>query len=231
MSIEQPLRSTYKDDEISLIDLAKILIHRRWWFVITFVVVVLASGGWVLLQSGKTPIQESLYQYTTQLAVGYKTPSHLIEPLPSIIEQLNGAIIPKVIQQNEQFDSLTAKASYADNSNIVTVITESGKNKVITDFHEALTTPIVERHESLQQSLNHQLSSIFQGRQITQLIPSEVVALAVETEQPTEAKQGVNSKLIVVLGIMLGGLAGIVMAFLAEFVFRVRESLTAEKEA
>lgn len=231
MSMEQPQHGTYQDDEISLVDLAKILIHRRWWFVVTFVVVVLASGGWVLLQSGKTPIQESHYQHTTQLAVGYKTPSHLIEPLPSIIEQLNGAIIPRVKQQNEKFDSFTARASYAEESNIVTITTEGEKSSAIADFHKALTAPIIERHERLQQSLSTQRSLIFQNDQTSQLLPSEVVALAVEKQQATEAPQGINSTLVILLGVLLGGMAGTIMAFLAEFVFRVRESLAAEKEA
>ena len=31
--MEQPPRSTYHDDETSLVDLAKILIYRRWWFL------------------------------------------------------------------------------------------------------------------------------------------------------------------------------------------------------
>lgn len=231
MSIEQPQRSTYQDDEISLIDLAKILIHRRWWFVITFVGIVLASGGWVLLQSGKTPIQESHYQYTTQLAVGYKTPSHLIEPLLSITEQLNGAIIPRVKQQNEQFNSLTAEVSFTDNSNIISITSEGEHNSNFVDFHEAVTKPIVERHERLQQNLSNQHSPIFQDAQISQLIPSEVVALAIETPRSSETLQGVNSKLILMLSIVLGGMAGVITAFIAEFVFRVKESLTAEKEA
>ncbi|OBA00479.1 hypothetical protein [Halomonas sp. G11] len=226
--MEQPPRSTYQDDEISLVDLAKILIHRRWWFVVTFVVVVLASGGWVLLQSGKTPIQETNYQYTTQLAVGYKTPSHLIEPLPSIVEQLNAAIIPRVKQQNQEFNSFTTQASYTDNSNIVTITTKGEQNSAIADFHEKLTAPIIERHERLQQSLNNQQSPIFQNGQPSQLMPSEVVALAVETQSTTETTQGVNSKLVLVLGIVLGSMLGIVMAFFAEFCARVKESLSTE---
>lgn len=231
MSMEQPQRRTYHDDEISLVDLAKILIHRRWWFVTTFALVVLASVGWVVIQSENTAVQGDQYHYTTQLSVGYKTPSHLIEPLPSIVEQLNSAIIPKVKQQDDEFSSLSAQASYAEQSNIITIMTiESEQNTLVADFHEELTAPIVERHERLQQSLSNQRLPLFQDAQTSQLIPSEVVALAVATQQTKEA-QRVNSTLILTLGILLGGFAGIFIAFFAEFVFRVRVSLTSDKEA
>jgi len=227
--MEHPPRSTYHDDEISLVDLAKILIHRRWWFLGTFTIVVLASLAWVLLQNTEKTSGTDTFNYTTQLAVGYKTPSHLIEPLPSIIEQLQGAIIPNVKQQNDEFSSLSAKASYTEGSNIVTITTESEQKNGIAEFHEALVSAIVERHERLQQSLKNNLYPILQGEQKLQLIPTEVVALAVETQQATDAPQSVNNKLILVLGIILGGMLGIVMAFLAEFSARVRESLNEEK--
>ncbi|SES34774.1 hypothetical protein SAMN04487958_11713 [Vreelandella subterranea] len=227
--MEQPPRSTYNDDEISLVELAKVLIHRRWWFLGTFVIVVLASVAWVLLQNTEKQSGTDTFNYTTQLAVGYKTPSHLIEPLPSIIEQLQGAIIPNVKQKNDEFSSLSAKVSYIEESNIVTITSESEQKNGIAEFHEALTTPIVERHERLQRSLENEGNIIFQGDQSLQLIPSEVVALAVKTQQATDAPQGTNSKLILVLGIILGVMLGIVMAFLAEFCARVKESLNKEK--
>jgi len=225
VSMEQPQRSPNQDDEISLIDIAKILVYRRWWFVVTFVVVVLASGLWVLLQSGKTPIQESYYQYTTQLAVGYKTSSDLIEPLPSIIEQLNGAIIPRVKQQNDFFNSLSAQAGYVSNSNIVTITTQGEKKSDIAEFHESLVEPIIERHERHQKNLVQQRNPIFENSQRFQVIPSEIVALAVEKKVALGGERSVSDKMILVLGVVLGIVAGMMAAFFAEFVARVRESL------
>jgi len=229
--MEQPPRNTYHDDEISLVDLAKILIHRRWWFIGTFFIVVLASLAWVLLQSTEEPSGSDTFNYNTQLAVGYKTSSQLIEPLISIKDQLNGAIIPTVKQQSEKFAGLTANVIYTDKSNIINLTTQAGEeqNSSVADFHQAIIDPIVERHKRIQQNLRNDLSTMLQGEQTLQLIPTEVVALAVETQQATDAPQSVNSKLILVLGIILGGMLGIVMAFLAEFSARVKESLNEEK--
>lgn len=229
VSMEQPPRSIYQDDEISLVDLAKILIRRRWWFIVTFAAFILASGGWVLLQNGKLPIQENEYLYTSQLAVGYKAPAHLIEPMPSIVEQLNVATIPTVKQQNEQFTSLTAQVSFANNSNIVAITTTGDEKSVIVDFHEALMAPIIERHGRLQQWLSGQQVLTSQDGQVTQVIPTEVVALAVETQRAPEG-QGVSSVLILGLGIVLGGVMGVMLAFFAEFVYQVRESIAAERK-
>ncbi|MCO7246815.1 hypothetical protein [Halomonas sp. Mc5H-6] len=228
--MEHPPRSTYHDDEISLVDLAKILIYRRWWFLGAFLIVVLASLSWVLLKN--TEIQDGTikYQYTTQLAVGYKTPTELIEPLLSIEEQLNGAIIPTVKQGSDEFSSLNVDLKYNDGSNIISLVTQAseGQNRSVTDFHQALIEPIVERHDRLLKNLNQQPSSFFQdGSQTQQLVPSERVSLAVKTPQTT-LPQGPNAKLIIVLGIVLGGIVGVIVAFFTEFAAKVRESIKQE---
>ncbi|GEN29668.1 hypothetical protein HVA01_33140 [Halovibrio variabilis] len=229
MSIEQPPRNTHHDDEITLVDLAKILIHRRWWLLGTFALVVLASAGWVLLQNAEEPSGAERLQYTTQLAVGYKTSIELIEPLVSIEEQLNGAIIPTAKQQNDEFNTLTANIAHNENSNIITLTTEGsvGQRSAVADFHEALIEPIVKRHDRLQRNLGQQRSPLFQGeREVIRVIPSERISLAVETLIQTLP----NVKLILVLGILLGGIAGIMAAFFAEFVSRVRESIKKESQ-
>ncbi|GEN29666.1 hypothetical protein HVA01_33120 [Halovibrio variabilis] len=233
MNNEHPSRDTYHDDEISLVDLAKILIHRRWWLLGTFALVVLASAGWVLLQNTEEPSGAERFRYTTQLAVGYKTPSQLIEPLVSIADQLNGAIIPTATQQNAEFNALTASVTYSGNSNIIALTTEgsAAQRNAVADFHEALIEPIVQRHDRLQRNLGQQRSPLFQEEsQALQLIPSERISLAVETLIQTTPPQGPNVKFILVLSIVLGSIVGVVVAFFAEFVSRVRESLKKESQ-
>ena len=64
-------------------------------------------------------------------------------------------------------------------------------------------------------------------RELENLKEGEVIEYAARGEE----QEGTSSMLILVLGIVLGGIAGVMAAFFAEFVFRVRESLAAEKEA
>ncbi|MDR5886694.1 hypothetical protein [Vreelandella janggokensis] len=228
--MEQPPRSTHHDDVISLVDLAKVLIHRRWWFIGTFVIVVLASLGWVLLKKTENQNGEQTYQYTTQLAVGYKTAKELIEPLISIEEQLNGAIIPTVRQKSDEFTGLTANVKYIDGSNIITLITQGGEEEssAVQDFHQALVAPIVERHDRMLSSLGQLRSTLFQEYNTEQqLIPSERISLAVKTDSENFSHE-FNGKLIIILGIVLGGIAGVMAAFVAEFSARVLNSLQEE---
>jgi len=65
--------------------------------------------------------------------------------------------------------------------------------------------------------------------QSEQALLAEIVAVAVETQLATDGPKSVNSKLILVPGIVLDGMLGIVMVLLTEFFARVRESLSKEK--
>ena len=100
----------------------------------TFTIVVLASVAWVLLQNAEKNWHRYVQLYHSASSGLQTPPSHLIEPLPSITEQLQGAIIPNVKRQNDEFSSLSAKVSYIEESNIVTITTESEQKTVSLSF-------------------------------------------------------------------------------------------------
>ncbi|SFD54749.1 G-rich domain on putative tyrosine kinase [Thiohalospira halophila DSM 15071] len=57
MATQQPPHDTpYADDEISLIDLWRVLARRRFWILATFVLVMVLAGAWLAL---KTPVYEA----------------------------------------------------------------------------------------------------------------------------------------------------------------------------
>src|SRR5690554_4299484 len=86
----------YHDDEISLVDLAKILIKRWKIMLVVFLVVVLGAMAYAWMS--RPTVGEPRIAYTTLLSVGYKTPTVLIEPLGAVATQLKDAFIPAARQ-------------------------------------------------------------------------------------------------------------------------------------
>jgi len=225
---------SYPDDEISLIDLAKILIKRRWWLLGFFIASVFTAVTYVLAQTVEEPHPEAkpVYQYTTYLAVGYKTPLLFIEPLPSVATQIQEAFLPFTQQKVERFQEFGVRIAYEERgraneevSNLLELVTlgSEADQQDIADFHQQLLAPLIERHQRLVDLLANQPETASQDQQ---LLPSEIAALATQ-KRYTPVKE-VNGQLILALGIVLGGILGVMAAFFAEFVARVRLSLKEE---
>ncbi|WP_404418434.1 Wzz/FepE/Etk N-terminal domain-containing protein [Marinospirillum sp.] len=229
----------YPDDEISLIELAKILIKRRWWLIGVFVGVVLASLLYLFLQR-PAPVAaegETRYQYTTYLAAGYKTPLLFIEPLPAMATQIQQALLPQVHQQYPELSGYNVRVEHEKRgrtndeiSNLVEITTLGSTEdaEAIAEFHQALLKPLVERHQRLVETLAQQPTS---NSQEQQLLPTEIAALAVQKRHRPQASgpSGPSGKLVLALGIVLGGILGIMAAFFVEFAARVRQSLKEEE--
>src|SRR5690554_6718733 len=116
----------YHDDEISLVDLAKILIKRWKIMLVVFVVVVLGATAYAWMN--RPTVSEPRIAYTTLLSVGYKTPTVLIEPLGAVATQLEDAFIPAARQILGL--SLSANVDFnAQNNNIVRLVTTVNDNE------------------------------------------------------------------------------------------------------
>lgn len=210
------------DDEISLVDLAKILVRRRWWLAGIFSVVFALAllFAWI-----KQPVITDKVAYTTLFAVGYKTPTALIEPLPSIVTLLEDAFIPAARQQLSKAGAVDV--SFVEQSNIVKLITEreKGNQEEVAELHMTVLQPLLDRHEALLSQLeqSQSLGTIFGGAEIQQAINSDVASLA----QPSSAQttSGTSPALIIVLGIVLASMLAVMGGFFMEFIAQVRKSI------
>lgn len=83
MSTEQSQRGTYQDEEISLVDLAKILIRRRWWLIGTGGVFVLLALAFALTNR----ISSAEYDYNSIYQLAEKSPGNALGSTNTIIQR------------------------------------------------------------------------------------------------------------------------------------------------
>ncbi|MBE0505959.1 MAG: hypothetical protein IBX50_04455 [Marinospirillum sp.] len=231
----------YPDDEISLVDLAKILVHRRWWFFSVFLLTVAIAVGlaWMKATSGGAVVKDKgLVAFTSFVALGYKSPNHFIEPMASVEAQLLHIHRPLLIEQHPEFAGYRVRVNYSERrnlnqdegSNLISIITLAPKaaRDQVQDFHRQLLNPLLETHQELFEALIQQLAQSKTTHTGAQFLPTRLAALAVPAE-PAKPKSTLKPSLILALGAVLGGILGIMAAFFAEFVCRVRQSLNEEK--
>lgn len=256
--MEQPPRSTYQDDEISLVDLAKILIHRRWWFFGTSGLIVLLALAFALLTRG-----DPSYQYTSIYQQAEVEPGEAITSSASVIQQLESLDWPNYQRRYKEQNNVDVlpfglEINSPDNTTLITLssaATEENRDQVV-NLHEALLTSAAERQQTalerqesqLQRSIERiskmlerventdsdasvEIAANYSDRlfelenERESLNDGEVIEYAAQGDRQSGALGG---KLIVLLGIVLGGIGGIIAAFFAEFSAKVRESLRNE---
>lgn len=207
----------YPDDEISLVDLAKILVHRRWWFFSVFLLAatIAASLAWVKSKPAalmsKTGDQVA---FTSFVALGYKTPNHFIEPMASVEAQILRAYYPLLIEQHPEYAGYRVRINYAERRNliqdegsnlisIVTLAAEAQRSEV-ERFHQLLLTPLLNSHQKLLKILLGQPGQLDNGRVDFQALPTRLTALAVPAK-PAEPQGRLTPTLILALGVAYSG--------------------------
>lgn len=251
-----PERRYEYDDEISLVDLAVILI-RRWkaMAVIFVVVVALAVTAAFLLPSQ--------YQYTSLYSVAEYTNSNgqrvAIESPASVVAKAQnlylGQATRKLLEKHE-LESLPFNVSVSNPSNTLLLQLDSDaaeeNQPLVSELHQQIIdrlqqdqAQLVERrHDSLERQLASakqalesaqksdspsaaELIATYYSRisdiegQLNELRDGEVTQHAVQSLEPT----GVSKKLILAVGVMLGGMFAILGAFVMQFSGSVCRSL------
>lgn len=230
----------YADDEISLVDLAKILIRRKVTLFVTFLVVFMITVlfAWNKHQAVKVDVTDKV-AYQTLLAVGYKSPTMFIEPMESIKTQLEVAFIPETIRilafsSGETLVEITERKNIRveEGSNLVKLITvlnsdASVGQEEIKSMHQRILSPLIQRHNKIVDQINTQFDS-GRGEFVYQPVATDIAVLAAPAPAPAP-KSKLSPTLILALGIVLGGIMSVMAAFMKEFAFRVKESLEADK--
>ncbi|MFY0663248.1 MAG: hypothetical protein JXQ97_01385 [Natronospirillum sp.] len=236
----------YSDDEISLIDLAKILI-RNWWVVVAGVFVCLALAWFA---APKTPS----YEYITLIESGVNENNEPIESNAAVEAQLTSVFLPRVIrgfladkperdelQFRVSVDSLRGTAIVRLTSTAVFKTSEE-----VETIHEALVQEVLTRQTQRLETARdriqtkiEQLNATINGSENEEARSAarlELAALEVSLrnlEEPNllalaeQSLQPVGRGLVIylVLGLIVGVMGGVVGAFFWEFVIKVRESM------
>lgn len=230
-----PSYAYYRDDTISLIYLAKILINRRNLLFGTFIVVFSAALVAAWFKRPQLVADDGRVAFTTLFSVGYKSPTVFIEPLSSIKTQLESAFIPAASQDglfNASVQVEYRRNVSEDGNNIVKLITVADKEKQqqVIDYHQEILQPLLLRHSRLDNELvKRQMLSFGRNNIDLQPIGSSIAAIA----QPLPISSGGArnySTMIVIFGFFLAWLLAVICAFIREFFSHVCNSLDSEKQ-
>ena len=228
-----PYYPYHADDEISLVDLAKILVRRKLWFFLTWVLVVSLGVGYGLLtgsQNQGSTADQDRFAYTTTLAIGYKTPTVFIEPMSAIQTLIKDAYMP-LVQQRDDLKRFSVIINFQERrnineegSNILQLVTRasSDQRSFIEELHKEIAEKLIERHQLIADQLLKQAAD--NASPVRSVLPTSLATLAIPLKLNQIASE-TNTKLIIILGIVLGFVLGIIVAFFAEFVSRVKTSL------
>lgn len=253
--MEQLPRGTYHDDEISLVDVAKILIYRRWWLIGTSGLIVVLALAFALLARGAPE-----YQYTSIYQQAETEPGESITSSASVIQQLESLDWPNYQRRYKDENSVDVLpfGLEINNPNHTTLITlnstatEENRGQVV-NMHETLLENAARRQQAALERRQSQLersiervsmllervenansdSSVVMAanysermfeleNELENLTEGEVIEYAAQGSRQSTTFSG---KVILALGLILGGIAGIIAAFTVEFIVKVRESL------
>ncbi|MEQ9544790.1 MAG: Wzz/FepE/Etk N-terminal domain-containing protein [Marinobacter sp.] len=240
------------DNEISLVDLATILIRRRLIFYAVFVVITLGGLAYALLA-------EETYRFTSLLQVAEKNSEKFIEEPLTTIATLENRWLPaqEALFREEANKKLPFGVSFSnpEETGLIRLVSEAGLDDkmAVENIHQNLIENVQERQRALlakeKNSIQSRLKSVEQaietlkGGQDTGTAIAEAFERKVELEGDLQAlkevevlaasrqsadRTGPNRVLILALALTLAGILGIIAAFLAQFGSLVRSALDSE---
>lgn len=222
----QPMPSyAYRDDEISLVDLAKVLVKRRNWLFSTFIIGLLVTFLLAWLKRPAPVVENTNKEFTTLVTVGYKTPTVFIEPLAGIKTQLTDAFVPLATKSNSHNADVIID-NQSGGSNIIKLVTiaEQGQGESVSKYHEKILEPLLLRHERLVKELNDKYDNSTLESTGVQPIATSIASLAQPLNIPSTVAKS-RAGLIVALGLILSTILAIVFVFIREFSSHVCASL------
>ncbi|WP_416137050.1 Wzz/FepE/Etk N-terminal domain-containing protein [Halomonas sp. HK25] len=245
------LRSS-ASDEISLVDLAKILINRWKLMAVTFAVVVLVALAYALL----TP---KTYDYVSLYRVALKADQDALESPAAAIAKANNLYLGSVTRnllEGEGLRSLPFETGLSNPNDtfLIRLASQAAESDValVQALHEQTLVQIAqgqqalleERKATLERQLNSARRSLELAQESTSPFAADLVSSYSEKVanledriaqlQPGQKIQvavqslepsGTSRKLIMALAIVFGGMLAVIVAFFVQFAFAVKSSL------
>ena len=243
------------NDEISLVDLAKILIKRWKIMVLTFLIVVLGALAYALLT-------ERSYEYVSIYQVAEEEPGTGLETPSSVLAKVNNLYVgaeTRKLRESAGLESLPFEVAVTNPNDTLLIRLGSeaseGNHVLVTQMHEALLARMTEgqkeRLESYQAALEQRLQSTERVLQAAEQSNSENAGelIASYTERLVEIQQeltqlsegevvqvavqslepaGTGRSFIMVLAVVLGGMLAMLSAFFMQFALVVKNSIQEE---
>ncbi|GHC35055.1 Wzz/FepE/Etk N-terminal domain-containing protein [Aidingimonas halophila] len=247
-----PQDSRTYDDEISLVDLAKILIKRWKLMTAIFLVVVLGAVAYALMLP-------TTYRYTSIYNVAEEGAGAPLEDPNSLVAKANNLYLGPITREliaNEGLERLPFDTQIDNPSEtlLVTITSDAQSDNaaLVESLHEAMLSRLQEGQaqsaERRQDALERQLASANEALEAAQNSDSDSAAevmasamarvsdLEAQMEELTEGEvsqtavrslnqQGTSRALVLALGIVLGGMLAVMGAFFAQFAGLVCASL------
>lgn len=242
----------HSGQEVTLVDLAAILVQRRLAFIITFLVVVALGVGYALTATEK-------YRYVSLLQMAEDSEGEPIEAVGSTLAGLENYSFPAVQAdyQQEKGKHLPLGVVFDSprNTSLVRMETLAPRTRaeVVKEVHSALIDQVKARQDSrveaLRQNIERQLKSVEgvidelraaegQGQALAAAVNSkvdlesrlnDVVALEVlASARESARKVEPNVSLIIVISVVLAIVLAAISAFLVEFSSLVRARLSGQ---
>ncbi|WP_043532145.1 Wzz/FepE/Etk N-terminal domain-containing protein [Litchfieldella xinjiangensis] len=249
-------RPDYSDDEISLVDLAKILVRRWKAMAVIFILVVGAALAYALMMP-------RTYQYVSIYNAAESEPGVPLEAPTALVAKARNLYLGPLTREmyaEQGWESLPfeVNVSNPEDTLLISISSEAEESDAgeVETLHQRLVEQIsqgqqrlVERRRgTLEQQLerNRQALDAVQGSEsasaaeliatyttriseieadLADLTEGEISQVAVQSLQPT----GTSRKLVLALGIVLGGMLAMIGVFLLQFATLVRSSLKEDR--
>ena len=150
MKQEQPCDLSYRDDEIRLLDLARILVRQKKIIYVTFLVCLILGAIYAVL----TPKN---YRYSTTIEIGSVMEdgkTTLIDLPGTLLAKINEAYIPYVIEQftnkNKKDESIyEIRARIPQGSEVIVLESNASedKEKILMDLHWEVVDLVKRNHK------------------------------------------------------------------------------------
>ncbi|WFE72463.1 Wzz/FepE/Etk N-terminal domain-containing protein [Halomonas sp. M1] len=239
-------------DEITLVDLAKILIKRWKIMLIMFLVVVLGTLTYLMLK-------ERTYEYVSIYQVAEKEPGSALEAPNSVVAKINNLYIGPVTREQRELEALErlpfevrvtnpgdtllirlGSEATAENAGLVMQMHESLLAQVAEDQKERVTMYRSSLEQQLQNAENVlQAAEQSSGERASDQVVNSIKLIADIQQRISQLREGqivqvsvqsleatgINRSLMMALALMLGGMVSVMAAFLSQFIALVRESM------
>lgn len=240
------------NDEISLVDLAATFVRRRRVFYVTFLIVTLMALVYALMTPAKYEYVSLLQLAEDGDGEYLEEPGAVVATLENrwIPEET-----ATFAQRNERRLPFKVQVSNPKDTGLIKLSTETTEQRaaLVKEMHTSLINSVIERQQQLIERSRKVLESRIasQGKVVESLqalgssensatalasaiqkqaeLESDMESLKpaqslVTSRQSTDGK-GPSKSLIVVLGVLLGVMGGVFLAFFSEFIVLVRDSL------
>lgn len=218
------------NDEISFIEIAKILVLRRKLFIGIFLSVFLIS---LIIAFLKRPTVDSgngkeFLKYTTYLYIGNLALNYPLEPQYLIEMKI------KSIYSDELKNQYPLEIEYEETKmsimKLVTSLPKVDSNEktdgIIREFHSSILKPILLDHEKILDSVLIENAKNKETKGSPYTSSSRILKLAQKSDVPSQIpKFKFTPSKIILLGILVGFVMGFFGVFLFELILKIKREL------